>query len=191
MQPSVFQLRIDLVGAKPPIWRRILIASNASLYDLHCAIQNAMGWEGYHLHLFQKGQAYYGVADDEFFGFGDYEEQDEKEHTLEELFMLEGDRLHYEYDFGDSWEHRIKLEKILPYDPKQQLPICIKGRNACPPEDVGGLWGYYSFLDVISDPHHPEHSEMIEWVGGAFDPTAFDLEQINMMMAEGCIEFDG
>ncbi len=82
----------------------------------------------------------------------------------------------YEYDFGDGWEHEILVERILPPHAGRSLPVCMKGVRACPPEDIGGVWGYASFLEAIRDPGHPEHNEMLEWVGGEFDPEAFDLE---------------
>jgi hypothetical protein len=189
MKKSVFQLRIDLMGAKPPIWRRILIASNASLYDLHCAIQNAMGWQNSHLHVFEKNGVYYAPGDLEEMDFGEGEDMDEKQYTVQDVLPKENETLQYEYDFGDGWAHQIKLEKILLFDPDQALPICIKGRNACPPEDIGGLWGYDGFLDIMADPRHPEYEEMLEWVGGEFDPTVFDLEEANAVMAEGCFEY--
>jgi hypothetical protein len=87
--------------------------------------------------------------------------------------------LRYEYDFGDSWEHELLVEKILPPEPGVRYPLCLKGKGACPPEDVGGVWGYDSFLEAIADPKHPEHDDMLEWVGGEFDPEAFDLDEVN------------
>ena len=82
-------------------------------------------------------------------------------------------------EFGDNWEHLLLMEKILPPDPGQRFPQCIKGKRACPPEDVGGTWGYEEFLEALRDPEHPEHDEYLEWIGGKFDPEAFDLERIN------------
>ncbi|MBN1815626.1 MAG: plasmid pRiA4b ORF-3 family protein, partial [Anaerolineae bacterium] len=84
----------------------------------------------------------------------------------------------YEYDLGDSWLHQVLVEKILPAEPGQEYPRCLKGRRACPSEDVGGMWGYYHFLQALADPGHEEHDEYLEWFGGEFDPEAFDLEEI-------------
>ena len=98
--------------------------------------------------------------------------------TKEKEFLV------YEYDFGDSWEHKILLEKILPYDSKIVLPVCLKGKRACPPEDCGGIWGYEELLVTISDSKHPDHEDMLEWLGGNFDPEEFDLEEINEDLAE-------
>jgi len=90
-----------------------------------------------------------------------------------------GAKFVYEYDFGDSWEHILLVEKVLPMEPDQQYPVCIKGKRACPPEDVGGVWGYYGFLEAIQDPDHPEHEDYLEWIGEDFDPEAFDLDAVN------------
>jgi len=187
MEP-IYQLRIDLAGAKPPIWRRILISSSDTLYDLHCAIQNAMGWTNSHLHGFDKGRTFYGPKDieDDFDELGTL---DEKKFTLAQLLTFEGDTLSYTYDFGDSWDHKIKLEKIITEKIDGTLPKCIKGKNACPPEDIGGLWGYYEMLEVLQDPDHPEYEEMLEWLGGEFDPNHFDLKEANEALARGCIEY--
>jgi len=185
----IYQLRIDLAGAKPPIWRRILISSSDTLYDLHCAIQNAMGWMNGHLHDFEYRGSHYGISSEED-EFSYFEILDEKKYTLAHLFLQEGDMLLYTYDFGNNWEHKVKLEKIITQKDDGQLPRCIKGKNACPPEDIGGLWGYYDMLEALSDSDNPERNEIIEWLGDdEFDPTYFDLEEINERMAEGCIEY--
>jgi hypothetical protein len=93
--------------------------------------------------------------------------------------MGEKDRFTYTYDFGDGWEHEVLVEKILPPEPGAHYPRCLKGKGACPPEDVGGVYGYADFLEAIQDPNHPEHDEYLEWIGGEFDPDAFDLEGLN------------
>lgn len=108
---------------------------------------------------------------------------DEQEVTLGQIAAGEGFKFRYECDFGDSWLHQVRVEKILPPEPGRSYPVCIKGRRACPPEDVGGMWGYYHFLEAIQDPDHEEHDEYLEWVGGAFDPEAFDLEEVNQALA--------
>jgi len=191
IQEKVYQLRIDLMDTKPPIWRRILIKSSASLYDLHCAIQHAMGWMNGHLHRFEKDNLYYGPASDED-DFAFMETLDERGYTIADLLGHVGAYLHYEYDFGDGWRHRVRLEKIHEQSEVNiALPACIKGKNACPPEDVGGVWGYYGILEILQDPTHPEYEETVEWIGGTFDPAYFDLEEANTMMKEGCIALMG
>ena len=93
-------------------------------------------------------------------------------------------RFIYEYDFGDSWQHEIVLEKTLEPEPGITYPRCIEGERACPPEDVGGIWGYAEFLDAISDPNHEDHDERVEWVGGEFDPEKFSVDKVNKELGE-------
>ena len=177
---SIYQIKISLIGAKPPIWRTVLVPSNIDLETFHDVIQLAMGWTDSHLHQFIANKVFYGIPDDDF----ELEMEDESKYKLSQLLTKEKDTLIYEYDFGDSWEHKILLEKILPYDSKTVLPVCIKGKRACPPEDCGGIWGYEELLETISDPKHPDHEDMLEWLGGEFDPEEFDLEEINEDLAE-------
>lgn len=176
---KTYQLKISLRGAKPPIWRRMLIASSVPLPRFHEALQILMGWTDYHLHQFVVGGQYYGTPDPDF-GFD--EVLDERRYRLSQILDLEKDSIIYEYDFGDGWEHKITLEKILPFDPKAQLPLCVKGKGACPPEDVGGIWGYANFLEALANPAHEEHEDLKEWVGGEFDPDAFDVDEVNAML---------
>jgi len=91
-------------------------------------------------------------------------------------------RFQYEYDFGDGWRHTLLLEKILPPDPSMHLPVCLQGRAACPPEDVGGVGGYANFLEALRDPEHEEHEEYLNWIGGKFAPNAFDMELLNQRL---------
>lgn len=119
-------------------------------------------------------------------GFDDMETLDESGYKLSQVMNTEKDSIIYEYDFGDGWEHTITLEKILPFDPKEKLTQCVKGKRACPPEDVGGIWGYYEFLEALGDPGHPEHESYMEWVGGEFDPQRCDIEEINALLFEYC-----
>jgi hypothetical protein len=177
---SIYQIKISLIGVKPPIWRTVLVPSNLGLAAFHEVIQHTMGWENYHLHQFVVNNIFYGIPDDDF----GMEIEDETKYKISHLLKKEKDTITYEYDFGDSWEHKILLEKILPYDSKTALPVCIKGKRACPPEDCGGIWGYEELLETISDAKHPEHESMLEWLGGEFDPEEFDLEQINKDLAE-------
>ncbi|WP_295401597.1 plasmid pRiA4b ORF-3 family protein [uncultured Thiocystis sp.] len=178
---KIDQLKIALSGAKPPIWRRLLIVDTVPLPVFHAVLQIVMGWEDSHLHQFVAGGNYYGTPDpDDPFS----ETLNESRYKLSQLLKKEKDSLIYEYDFGDSWEHKVTLEKILPFDPEAVLPRCIKGKGACPPEDVGGIWGYYGFLEALRDPQHPEHEDYKDWIGGDFDPDAFDLDEINAPLLE-------
>lgn len=96
--------------------------------------------------------------------------------------VSEGDKLIYEYDFGDGWEHKIRIEKILPAEKGKRYPVCLAGKRACPPEDCGGPPGYERLLEVLRDPKHEEYEETLEWLGGPFDPEAFDVNEVNRML---------
>ncbi len=176
----VYQLKVTLDDSKPPIWRRLLVLEDTSLFTLHKIIQRAMGWQDYHLHMFTiAGQIYGDPADDET---GDLGTKNEKRFRLNQFGFREKVKFSYEYDFGDGWDHTILIEKILPADASVRYPVCITGKHACPPEDVGGVWGYDSFLETISNPDDPEYDEKLEWIGGEFDPEEFDLDGINQAL---------
>jgi len=175
----IYQIKVTLRGSKPPIWRRVQVRSDITLGRLHRILQTVMPWEEAHLHQFIVEGEYYGPHAPDI-GFVDI--IDENSVMLAEIVTGERFRFLYEYDFGDSWEHFLLVEKILPPEEGVNYPICIKGRRACPPEDVGGIWGYYDFLEAIQDPNHPEHEDYMEWIGEDFGPNAFDLDAINEML---------
>ncbi len=191
---SIYQLKVTLKGARPPIWRRFQISSSDSLEELHLALQIVMGWDLTHLHEFSHQQARYGIPDDDF----PTDILDERNYRLGEVLKNEKDKVIYDYDFGDGWRHDVVLEKILPFTTNIVLPICIKGKRACPPEDIGGLGGYENFLQIIADPSDPEYEETLEWIGSDFDAEYFDLTDKNNLLqeflgeaeAEEDIEFD-
>jgi hypothetical protein len=172
----IYQLKITLRGSKPPIWRRVLVPGKFSLDKLHDVIQSAMGWTDSHLHQFNINGRFFGAPSPD-----DWDEVvKESSYSLEKVAPEEKCKFVYEYDFGDSWEHTIVVEKILPFEPGKVYPVCVKGNRACPPEDVGGVWGYVEFLDAINDPEHEEHDSYLEWVGDDFDPEEFNLDIINL-----------
>ena len=171
------QIKITLRGTKPPIWRRVLIEDDISFMDLHYIIQAAMGWYNAHLFEFDMRGLSIGMPFED--GFGDGPEQDANEVKVSTYLNKKGDKMPYVYDFGDSWDHLITVEKVEPLQKEDKLPICIKGKGNCPPEDCGGIWGYYSMLEAIKDKNHPEHEDMLEWIGDDFDPDAFDIDAIN------------
>lgn len=177
-ESAVYQLKVTLKGIRPPIWRRVQVRGSTTLAKLHTILQIVMGWTNSHLHQFIVGDVYYGVPDREW---GD-DVKSERRVKLEEIVSDVKDRFVYEYDFGDSWEHEILVEKVLPPEPGTRSPLRLTGKRACPPEDVGGVWGYPEFLDAIQNPDHPEHDTMLEWIGGAFDAEAFDLEAVNQQL---------
>jgi hypothetical protein len=172
---EVYQLKITLRGIEPKIWRRILVPSTMSLPRFHRVIQATMGWLDYHLHQFIADGVCYGVPDPD----GLLETNNERYVKLSRLLKHEGDRIIYEYDFGDSWEHEIKLEKRRPFGDQVALPVCLAGDRARPPEDCGGIHGYQHLLEVIMDPGHEEHEDMLTWVGDGFGPENFDIDEIN------------
>jgi hypothetical protein len=174
----LYQLKITLRDCKPPIWRRIVVRADMKLDRLHRVIQTAMGWSDCHLHQFVVGRVFYGVPDRERDDFGT-ETFNEKRYTVANLAPVAKGKFIYEYDFGDSWEHEVLVEQVLPPDADFKHPVCLGGANACPPEDCGGIPGYYDLLAALADPKHEQHEEMKEWVGGAWDATRFSLEDAN------------
>ena len=134
--------------------------------------QRVMGWENYHLYSFSTGGREYGEPDPEL---------DLRSARSTRLNAVAGvqSRLRYTYDFGDDWEHDVLVEKAVPPEAGAKYPICLAGKRACPPDDCGGVWGYEGLLEILRDPQHAEYEERLEWVGGSFDPEAFDLEMVN------------
>lgn len=173
---NIYQFKITLKGSKPKIWRRIQVPEKYSFWDLHVAIQDAMGWEDYHLHQFEMinpktgEKVLIGILDEE--GFADT--IPEKTAKIAKYFLSSKDKASYEYDFGDGWEHEVILEKILPAIAGTQYPQCIEGKLACPPEDCGGVWGYEHLLEIMANPQHEEYAERMEWLGDNFNPVNFD-----------------
>ena len=179
-ETQIYQIKIALKGSKPPIWRRVQIPSDITLDKLHRIIQATMGWWDTHLHQFIVGETRYGVPDPDGWGF--VEEIDETTVRLDQIVTGERFKFRYEYDFGDSWEHDLLVEKVMPMDLNQQYPVCVKGRRACPPEDVGGIWMYNYFIESIRNPEHPDYpgnDDFLDWVGDEFDSEGFDLNVIN------------
>jgi len=172
---SIYQLKVQLKGIKPPIWRRLLIRNSMSLAELHHVIQIAMGWEDAHIHQFVKEGSYYGLSEDM---------QYELDYRVSQLLRHEQDSLLYEYDFGDGWQHDVILEKILAFKPDQSLPICIAGNRACPPEDIGGIPGYAMCLQALADPDNPANEEYLEFVVEDFLPESFCLDVVNEDLLE-------
>lgn len=173
----IYQLRIILKDIRPPVWRRIQVAGDTSLRKLHKAIQVLMDWEDYHLHSFTVGETRYGIPDPE--GLWDTGEKDDRRFRLAEVVTAAESKIQYVYDFGDNWEMDILVEKILPPDEDFKSPICLAGKRAGPPEDCGGAWGYESLIEIIKAPDHEEYESMMEWLGGQFDPEAFNPDAIN------------
>ncbi len=174
LMATTYRLKVTLRGSRPPIWRRVQVDADATLLRLHEILQVVMGWTESHLHQFRRGATLYGRPDPEL----GMHQENERRIRLRDVLRRPKDRMIYEYDFGDGWEHDVVLGASTSTVGNKPAVRVLAGKGACPPEDVGGLWGYFRFLEAIQTPKHPEHHDMLEW-GGQFDPDAFDVEAIN------------
>lgn len=174
---TIYQLKVTLCDIHPPIWRRLLVPSNSTLFQLHEILQVAMGWTNSHLHQFVIGEAFYGIPDDEFEDA--VKIKDERDFTIAKVLPKKGRKIVYEYDMGDCWEHLVAVEEIHSPTGWKPNTQCLDGARRCPPEDVGSTPGYENFLAAIKDQKHPEHDELLEWVGGSFDPEVFSTDEVN------------
>ncbi|MGA2865067.1 MAG: plasmid pRiA4b ORF-3 family protein [Verrucomicrobiota bacterium] len=182
----ICRLKVVLSGTKPPVWRRLQVPGNANLGWLHAVLQVAMGWTNSHLHQFRFGDQ---VCSDPAFQLeeygGDPPMLDDNNTILMNARPRAGAVLRYEYDFGDSWSHVITVGKLTgPDRALAGMARCLDGARACPPEDCGGVWGYANLLKIIKNPRHKEHKSMLEWLGGRFDPEAFDREKVNTYLGK-------
>ncbi|MCC5831104.1 MAG: plasmid pRiA4b ORF-3 family protein [Phycisphaeraceae bacterium] len=214
MIEAIYRLRISLRDSKPPIWRRVAVPANITLGQLHEVIQIAMGWTDSHLHRFMlqdkslinrdtqviarlteegrhdeifpasRGIRLFVPRSDPFGDELDMEGEDEDAITLAEVCPKVKSKMTYEYDFGDGWEHTIEVRKIEPAKAGVKYPVCLAGKMACPPEDCGGVFGYYRMLEIAADPDHEEHEDIVEWLGDDFDPEAFDIDEVNDMLTQ-------
>lgn len=186
---SVHRLKITLTHSRPPIWRRVLVPSDVTLAELHGIVQDGMGWGNEHLHAFTvDGMAIEGPEPSMFFGGPDdlderSSESDEDLLRLNQVAPFPKNTLRYQYDFGDSWDHTIVVEAVQLPEPGERYPVCVAGARACPPEDVGGVWGYSSFVEAMTDRRHPDRGYYREWWGGKWDAEAFDLDAINQALS--------
>lgn len=180
---DVYQIKVTLLGTKPPIWRRLLVPASIALSKLHNVLQISMGWHDCHMHQFCAGDRLIGEPDPEDFTMGMPPAENERTIKLRSVLCTPGDKMIYTYDFGDSWEHAVVLEKRLPLLFDTNKPICVDGKLACPPEDSGGIPGFYELLDALADPGHEQHEEMRDWIGEDFDPNAFSVDDVNRRLS--------
>lgn len=178
-----YQLRIELKHVEPAVWRRVLLPENVTLAKLHPILLWVMGWRGGHLHEYEIARLRYGVPPDDDWP-GREPVLDERRFRLNRFVETGLRRFKYIYDFGDHWEHIVVVEDVHPRKAGAPPVVCLAGESACPPEDVGGAPGYFEFLAAINDPTHEEHANMLRWIGGSFDPKAFDLAEFNERLAE-------
>lgn len=175
---QAMRFRITLRDVEPPVWREVEVPANYSLWDLHVAIQDAMGWADRHLHVFRFSRpasekpVELGIPDPDLPASADSVLPD-WEHRASEFFAAAGASGMYEYDFGDGWEHDVRFEGSVPRSKGKKYPRCSGGERACPPEDCGGPDGYAQLLEILFDPHHDEFKSTRHWVGGRFDPERF------------------
>jgi hypothetical protein len=179
---QIYQFKITLKGIEPTIWRRIQVPEDYSFWDLHVAIQNAMGWTNSHLYEFtiinpkNKRRERIGSPDDDFGGYSSEVFADDEKFIRD--YFSEKDSCDYEYDFGDGWEHKIMLEKILPVVPDCKYPVCIDGKRACPPEDCGSTLGYERIVKTMRGIKGVEYKSIVERLGIEFDPEKFDPKEV-------------
>jgi hypothetical protein len=178
----VYQFRIRLEDIEPDIWRVIQVPETYSFWDLHIAIQDAMGWHDYHLHEFilinslSGKKSRIGIPPEEIL---DDETIPGWKEMIADYFSMENKSAIYIYDFGDNWQHNVTLEEILPEEEKQDYPRCIDGQRACPPEDCGSIPGYEDILEILDNPDDEEYEETLEWLGGEYDPEHFDPAEVH------------
>ena len=180
----IYQLKVVLLGAEQPVWRLLQVPGDASLDWLHAALQVAIGWTNSHLYQFMADKDCYSDTRHDFAKYeGDPEILEAREFTLRQIAPHEQDAFVYEYDFGDSWEHEIMVEKIMPpAAAASKTALCLDGARACPPEDCGGVGGYEDLVEILKNRKHPEHKAMKEWLGRAFDAEAFDVTKANLWL---------
>ena len=190
---NVFQFKCTLLGTKPPVWRRLQVPESYTFYDLHVAVQDAMDWLDYHLHQFSvPGKEQKGDRDHIECPWWDPWDMDDDwlittEVPIKDYLNNPSDRAIYRYDYGDSWEMSITLEKILPKTKNTTYPVCLEGRLAAPPEDCGSIPGYYQCIEAFEAadelekrPDTEENEELLErlvWLNG-WNPYLFDPKRI-------------
>ena len=175
-----YRLRITLEDVEPPIWREVIVPATITLAKLHTVIQIIMGWENYHIYLFEAGPRQYGEGVAEWSDFGQ-KVMNAKRTLLEAVAQRKGATFLYTYDMGDGWSHKIRVEEITEATTGEIR--CLGGARSGPPEDCGGPHGYQELLEIIFDPKHPEYQERREWLGNGFAPELFALEPVNRRLA--------
>ena len=181
---TIYELEIFLAETDPKIWRRFEVRSDITLAKLHDIIQIVMGWTNSHMHHFMDlDEKRYAPRHDDVDADWNDEVTEERETVLRDVMPKKGSRLVYEYDFGDSWTHGLKVVAVGAPQPSVRYPRCLAGEKACPSEDSGGVWGYYEMLKILADPKHKDHDSYREWIGGKFDPDEFDLDEVNDSLA--------
>ena len=173
--PRAYRLKVTLQDVRPPIWRRFAVRDDITLLKLHELLQPIMGWTDSHLHEFIAAGTHLSRPEFDL----PSPRGDESRVLLRDVLKKPNYRLVYNYDFGDGWEHAVVLEEVLAHEPRARYPVILDGKRSCPPDDCGGPPGYMHLLEALASPGHPEHEELREWAGEAFDPERFDLRALN------------
>ncbi len=173
---SIARLKVTLDDVKPTVQRRVEVPLAIRLDRLHLVLQAAMGWTDSHLYEIRARDVGWGLPDPDF---GDGPLDAKKARLIDVIEDAGVKTVKYLYDFGDGWEHTVKVERITDAVPGLIYPRLIDASGRCPPEDVGGSWGYAEFLDALADPAHENHAEMKDWIGETFDPKAVDVEALS------------
>ncbi|MDD2247885.1 MAG: plasmid pRiA4b ORF-3 family protein, partial [Proteiniphilum sp.] len=181
---KICRLKITLRDTNPPVWRRIQVPSSMLLGDLHYLIQYTMGWENAHLHEFEKEEVCYTDEVNEELPSVQYGGM-----MIADLLKETGDKMIYRYDFGDNWEHDIELEGVTVPQEGSEYRVCTEGARRCPPEDCGGVHGYQRMLQILDDPDDPEREEYLYWLGGPYDPEAWEFSTVNLSLHVGGLKF--
>ena len=177
---TIAHLKITLDDVKPIVLRRVEVPATLRLDRLHLAIQAAMGWTNTHLYEILARDTGWGIPDPDW---GDGPLDARKARLIDVLEDVGTKTLKYLYDFGDGWEHTVKVERIAAPEPGAAYPRLIEAAGRCPPEDVGGPWGYAELLAAIDDPKHERHAEFKEWISDDFDPVVVDIEWLTEEVA--------
>ena len=186
--PNFLTLRASLKHAKPSIWRKIEVDDSITFDELHLVMQAIMGWDNYHLYRFNIGRDVVIDCDlKQRLEYGPFLGESKKlfdagNVILSEFIKKENDKFLYTYDFGDNWKIELTIKSITPQSRKSKNALCLSGKRNAPPEDSGGVWGYYHYLEVLQNKNHPEYRERSEWIGKNFDSEHFDLKQINKQL---------
>ena len=176
---KLYQIKVTLTDVHAPVWKRALLSPEITLGKLHLILQIVMGWEDRHMHRFLHGGREY--SDPRFESEGNA--LDERKTVLGVIMKAPGDRLVYEYDFGDDWRHELIYEEWIQSDEHVPYAICIEGARACPPEDCGGPYAYNDLVRALKNPTQKRYKQMLDWAGDRFDPEAFNLDAINKRLS--------